>query len=295
MSFEAASNGKDKKRRLKLVLFLTGSYLIVEAVGGILAHSLALLADAGHMLTDVGGLALALTAISLAERKATSEKTYGYYRAEILAALINAVVLIGISVYILYEAYQRFVDPPKIQGTLMLVVASVGLAVNIAGVWILRAGSDESLNVKGAYFEVLSDLLTSVGVIVAAVIVMTTGWTYADPLISAGIGLFILPRTWRILAEAVNVLMEGTPLRFNMAALRERLLAIAGVQGVHDLHVWTITSSQNAMSAHLCVGAGNDHQKVLSSARALLLSEFDIRHSTIQVEEEICEAGGMHN
>ncbi|MGI0016822.1 MAG: cation diffusion facilitator family transporter, partial [Nitrososphaera sp.] len=199
------------KRRLAIVFGLTFVYLFAEVIGGLLTRSLALLADAGHMLTDVAGLGLALFAIKFAERPATPERTYGYYRVEILAAQTNAIVLIGISFYILYEAYRRFLDPPEVASKPMLLIASIGLIVNLAGLLILRAGSFESLNIKGAYFEVLSDMLTSVGVIIAGIVMWTTGWYYADPLISAGIGLFILPRTWKLLREAVGVLLEGTP------------------------------------------------------------------------------------
>ena len=201
------SPASTNKRSLALVFGLTLLYLIAEVVGGILTHSLALLADAGHMLTDVAGLGLALFAIRFAERPATPERTYGFYRVEILAALTNAVVLIGISLYILYEAWQRFKHPPEVESKGMLLVAVIGLVVNMAGIFILRKGSKESLNMKGAYFEVLSDMLTSVGVIIAGVIMLTTGWYYADPLISAGIGLFIFPRTWALLKEAVGVLL----------------------------------------------------------------------------------------
>ena len=212
---EISASGKNKKR-LMVVLALTSFYLIAEVVGGFLTGSLALLADAGHMLTDVGGLALALLAIKFAERPATPERTYGFYRVEILAALTNAVVLIGISIYILYEAYERFLNPPEVQSGTMIFIAIIGLIINIVGVFILRAGSKESLNMKGAYFEVLSDLLTSVGVIIAGVIMLTTGWYYADPIISAGIGLFIFPRTWALLKDAVGVLLEGTPSDVNI-------------------------------------------------------------------------------
>ncbi|MGH9929540.1 MAG: cation diffusion facilitator family transporter [Pyrinomonadaceae bacterium] len=214
--------GKSKKR-LEIVLALTTAYLVAEVVGGFLTHSLALLADAGHMFTDVAGLGLALFAIRFAERPATPERTYGYYRIEILAALVNAIALIGISLYILYEAFERFRNPPEIQSGPMLAVASGGFIVNLAGIYLLRAASKESLNMKGAYFEVLSDMLTSIGVIVAGVIMLTTGWYYADPIISAGIGLFILPRTWMLLRDAVGVLLEGTPADVNVASLREAI------------------------------------------------------------------------
>lgn len=281
------------KRNLAIVFCLTAFYMVAEAIGGIVTHSLALLADAGHMLTDVAGLGMALLAINFAERPATPERTYGYYRVEILAALTNAVVLIGISVLVLYEAYQRLRNPPAINSGAMLWIASIGLVVNIAGVVILRKGSTASLNVKGAYFEVLSDMLTSVGVIVAAIIILTTGWTYADALISAGIGLFILPRTWLLLREAVGVLLEGTPSDVNMTSLRGALCAIPGVFDVHDLHVWTLTSGMNAMSAHVVFVDTAMHDAVLSAVHDLCNREFKIGHVTVQVEKQgwkECEA-----
>jgi cobalt-zinc-cadmium efflux system protein len=219
--------GKNK-RRLTIVFGLTTLYLVVEVIGGLLTRSLALLADAGHMLTDVAGLGLALLAIWFAERPATPERTYGFYRVEILASLANAVVLVGISFYILYEAYERFRDPPEVQSGKMLLVAFVGLIINIIGIYLLRAASEESLNMKGAYFEVLSDMLTSIGVIVAGVIMLTTGWYYADPLISAGIGLFILPRTWMLLRDAVGVLLEATPSDITLRRCARPLAALLG-------------------------------------------------------------------
>lgn len=205
----SGSAASENKRRLALVLAITTVYLLAEVVGGLITHSLALLADAGHMLTDVGGLALALMAIRFGERAATPERTYGFYRVEILAALANAVALIVISVYILVEAYGRFRHPPTVSSWPMLAVATVGLAVNVAGVSILRAGPSASLNLKGAYFEVFSDMLSSIAVIIAAVIMWTTGWYYADPILSAGIGLFILPRTWKLLKELSASFWKG--------------------------------------------------------------------------------------
>ena len=282
------------KRRLAIVLGLTTTYLIAEVVGGLLTNSLALLADAGHMLTDVAGLALALLAIRFAERPATPERTYGYYRIEILAALCNAVVLIGISLYILYEAYERFRNPPEVRSGVMLAVASVGLVVNLIGIYLLRAASKESLNMKGAYFEVMSDMLTSIGVIAAAVIMLTTGWYYADPLISAGIGLFILPRTWLLLCDAVGVLLEGTPADVNVAALREAIGSVAGVAGVHDLHVWSLTSGVNAMSVHAVLGDHGLHDEVLAAVQQRITSEFKIAHATVQVECKGCAAYETH-
>lgn len=285
--------GKNK-RRLAVVLGLTTAYLIAEVIGGLLTHSLALLADAGHMLTDVAGLALALMAIQFAERPATPERTYGFYRVEILAALTNAVVLIGISLYILYEAFERFRNPPEVQSGAMLVVASFGLVINFVGIYLLRAASKESLNMKGAYYEVFSDLLTSIGVIAAAVIMLTTGWYYADPLISAGIGLFILPRTWMLLRAAVGVLLEGTPTDVNLAALREAIESVTGVASVHDLHVWSLTSGVHAMSVHAVLADHALHDEVLASVRQRVIADFKIAHATVQVECQGCAAYETH-
>ncbi|HKO42382.1 MAG TPA: cation diffusion facilitator family transporter [Pyrinomonadaceae bacterium] len=282
------------KKRLVIVLALTTTYLVAEVVGGLLTHSLALLADAGHMLTDVAGLVLALMAIQFAERPATPERTYGFYRVEILAALTNGVVLIGISLYILYEAYERFRNPPEVQSGAMLVVASVGLLINLVGIYLLRAASKESLNMKGAYYEVFSDLLTSIGVIAAALIMLTTGWYYADPLISAGIGLFILPRTWLLLRDAVGVLLEGTPTDVNLAALREAIKDVAGVADVHDLHVWSLTSGVNAMSVHAVLAAHALHDEVLAAVQKKVTAEFKIAHATVQVECQGCAAYETH-
>ncbi len=275
--------GKNKKN-LAIVFGLTAFYLIVEVIGGFWTGSLALLADAGHMLTDVAGVGLALLAIWFAEKPATPERTYGYYRVEILAALTNAVVLILISLYILYEAYQRFKNPPEVESAGMLGVAAIGLVINIIGMYILRSGSTESLNMKGAYFEVLSDALTSIGVIIAGIIMLTTGWYYADPIISAGIGLFILPRTWSLLKDAVGVLIEGTPSDVDLAKLRESLAKIEGVAGVHDLHVWSLTSGVNAMSVHAVLAETAEHDDVLARVHEHCTEEFKITHVTVQTE-----------
>ncbi len=275
--------GKNKKN-LTIVLGLTLTYLIAEVIGGFWFNSLALLADAGHMLTDVAGLALALLAIWFAEKTATPERTYGFYRFEILAALTNAVILIGISLYILYEAYQRFLNPPEVESTGMLIVAGIGLVINLIGMRILYGGSKESLNLKGAYFEVLSDMLTSIGVIIAGIIMLTTGWYYADPLLSAGIGLLILPRTWKLMMDAVNVLLEGTPADVNIAALRESLEELEGVAEIHDLHVWSITSGMNAMSVHAVLAENAEHDEVLARVHGHCTEEFKISHVTVQTE-----------
>jgi cobalt-zinc-cadmium efflux system protein len=293
-SGHSPSPASSNKKKLAVVFGFTLFYLVAEVVGGLLTNSLALLADAGHMLTDVAGLGLALFAIRFAERPATPERTYGYYRVEIIAAVTNAVVLIGVSLYILYEAYERFRSPPEVQSGAMLIVAAVGLAVNLAGMYILRAGSQESLNMKGAYFEVLSDMLTSVGVIAAGVIMLTTGWYYADPLISAGIGLFILPRTWKLLTEAVGVLLEGAPSDVNLAALRAAIGEVKGVAGVHDLHVWSLTSGVNAMSVHAVRADDAGHDDVLAAVQERVTRDFKIAHATVQVESKGCEERETH-
>lgn len=282
-SASGTSAGRHKSRLIG-ALALTTSFMAVEVVGGLWTGSLALLADAAHMLTDAGGLALALIAIRFAERPATPQRTYGYVRMEVLSALTNAVVLLLLTIYILYEAYQRFLNPPEVLGGPMLIVAVVGLAVNLISMKLLSAGSSESLNVKGAYLEVLSDMLGSLGVIVAAGVVMLTGWTLADPIIGASIGLFIVPRTWILLKQAIHILMEGTPPEVDMALLERKLLAVPGVTAVHDLHVWTITSGLDAMSCHLVVADISQGRSTLLSAQEAMKTGFGLTHVTIQVE-----------
>lgn len=278
------SSASRNQSGLKWALGLTSTYMVAEVVGGLATGSLALLADAAHMLTDAGGLAFALLAIKLGERAATSRRTYGLLRAEILAALGNAVVLLLLTVYILWEAYKRFVSPPEVLGWPMLIVAAVGLAVNLVSMRLLSAGSKESLNMRGAYFEVLSDMLGSLGVIVAALVVMLTGWNLADPIIGAGIGLFIVPRTWNLLKEATSVLVEAAPTHVDVDALRKRLTEIPGVVDVHHLHVWTVTSGLDAMSAHVVVDDATPERAALAAARKVAADEFRLGHSTIQVE-----------
>jgi cobalt-zinc-cadmium efflux system protein len=272
--------------RLRWALALTGTYMIAEVVGALVTGSLALLADAAHMLTDVGGLALALLAIRFAAREATPQLTYGYLRTEVLSALTNAVVLLLLTVYILYEAYQRFLSPPEILSGPMLIVAAIGLVVNLISMRLLAGGSSESLNVKGAYLEVLGDMLGSVGVIVAALIIMWTGWRLADPIMGAGIGLFIVPRTWTLLKQVTHILMEGTPPNVDLALLERKLMDIPSVTTVEDLHVWTVTSGFDAMSCHLVVADTSLGREVLRQARVVLKTDFNIDHVTIQIEDE---------
>lgn len=274
------------KGRLLGALGLTVTFMVVEAAGGLLTGSLALLADAAHMLTDAGGLALALIAIRFAERPATPQKTYGYVRLEILAALVNAVVLLLLTVFILYEAFDRFMNPPPVLAGPMLAVAAVGLVVNLVSMKLLAAGSSQSLNVKGAYFEVMSDMLGSLGVIIAALIVMFTGWRLADPIVGAGIGLFIVPRTWGLLKQTVHILMEGTPPEIDMTLLERMLKEIPGVIAVHDLHVWTITSGLDSMSCHLVIADMARARETLLAACEAMKAGFGLTHTTIQVEDQ---------
>lgn len=278
-----------QRGRLTAVLLLTGGYMLVEIAGCWLTGSLALLADAAHMGTDVFGLALALFAIWLGGRPPSPERTFGYFRAEILASAVNAVVLFGVSGYILYEAWRRFQEPPEVRSLPMLGVAVVGLAVNLAGVWLLRRGAGESLNVEGAFLEVVADLLGSLGVIAAGAVMYLTGWWYADPLFSAAIGLFIIPRTWRLLHEAVGILLEGAPPGLNLAEVRAAMQSVPGVGAVHDLHVWSITSSYVAMSGHVRVEGDARRADLLAALGALLEERFGIAHTTIQLEEPAYE------
>jgi cobalt-zinc-cadmium efflux system protein len=236
------------------------------------------------MLTDVAGLGMALAAIQFAQSRRDPSHTYGLYRLEVLAALVNALLLFGVAGYILYEAYRRLASPPDVPGMPLLVVATIGLLVNLVSFQLLRAGAKESLNVRGAYLEVLSDLLGSIGVIVAGVILLTTGWPYADPLIGAAIGLFILPRAWRLGSEALRILLEVAPRDIEVPAVERRLAALPAVAGVHDLHVWTLTSGLRAASGHLLLQDGAEVGSVLREATELLEGDFKIQHVTLQCE-----------
>ena len=267
-------------------LSLTGGYMLVELVGAFVTGSLALFADAAHMLTDVGGLALALFAIWIASRPPTPAKTYGYYRAEILAALLNALVLLGVATAVLVEAWERLLHPRPLLGLPMLAIGALGLVVNVIGIWLLHRDAAHSLNVRAAYLEVLSDAVSSLGVLLAATVVLVTGWTAADPLVSAGIALFIVPRTWGLLRQAVNILLEGVPAHLDLSAIEEAMGQVAGVVRVHDLHVWTLTSGREAMSAHVVVTDVRESERLLEALHGVLHARFGIDHTTIQLETE---------
>ncbi|OCB12859.1 cation diffusion facilitator family transporter [Mycobacterium intracellulare] len=273
-------------KRLWGALTLTGGYLVVELVGGLITGSLALISDAAHMGTDVLGISMALAAIHFARRPSTGQRSYGTYRLEVLAALGNGVLLFGVGGYILYEAFRRFQQPPEVLGVPMLIVAVIGLAVNIVSFRLLIAGAKESLNVKGAYLEVLSDMLGSIGVIVAAIVVAVTGWRYADIIVGAAIGLFILPRTARLMGEAFRIIMEFAPRGLDVDELQRNLEAVSGVLAVHDLHVWTLTSGMETATAHIVVEADAEYPAVLNTVRDLLANEYAIGHITIQCEPD---------
>jgi cobalt-zinc-cadmium efflux system protein len=269
---------------LVIAFCLTAAYMVVEFIVGFSVNSLALISDAAHMGTDVLGLGMALAAITLASRPATTQRTYGLYRLEVLAALANGVLLFGVAGYVLYEAVQRFSEPPDVPGAPLLVTAIVGLIINLISFRLLMAGAKESLNLKGAYLEVLGDLLGSVGVIVAAIILLATGWQYADPIIGIGIGLFILPRTWSLTRQAVNILLESAPKHIDMAALTHDVEAVPGVLAVHDLHVWTITSGMDSASGHIVIDPAADYRSILADVLQVLKNRHHIEHVTIQCE-----------
>ena len=282
------------QRRLLLVLALTAAYMLAEAVGGWLSGSLALLADAGHMLTDVAALALAFTAVLFGARPATPRKTFGYYRLEILAALVNGVALVLISLLICYEAYERWTRPQEVQTGLMITVAAGGLAVNLACAWLLHGDHEESLNVRGAWLHVVGDALGSVGAIAAGVLMSAFGWHRADPAVSALIALLIIWSSWHIIREATNVLLEGTPAHINLASVEEAILHTRGVEGVHDLHVWTITSGREALSAHVVHAHGVVQPELLKALRVKLHDRFGVDHLTIQMETSDFEDEMFH-
>ncbi len=280
----AISAGGRHRRPLIIAFALTAGYMIVEFVVGFAVNSLALVSDAAHMGTDVLGLGMALAAITLASRRTTSQRTYGFYRFEVLAALTNGILLFAVAGYVLFEAIQRFSNPPTIPGLPLLVVAGIGLVINLISFRLLTAGSKESLNLKGAYLEVLGDVLGSVGVIVAAIILFTTGWSYADPIIGVGIGLFILPRTWKLTRQALRILMEVAPPDLNIDKIAAEIAELPGVATVHDLHIWTITSGMESASGHVVVETDAGYSDVLDSVVRLLREKYHVSHATIQCE-----------
>jgi cation diffusion facilitator family transporter len=283
-----ATAGGVYRRRLLLALIIALGVLVAQVLGAWISGSLALFADAGHVLADVGGVALALSATTLAQRPPSVRRTFGWQRLEILAAAINALLLLGVAGFVLVEGVRRLGDTPQIEAVPMLVVAVLGLLANGAAMALLHRGQRESLSVRGAYLEVLADLLGSVAVVVAAGVILATGWYGADPVASILIGLFILPRTWILLREALDVLLEATPRDVDLAEVRRHMIDVEGVLDVHDLHAWTITSGLPTLSAHVVVSeralADGHGGIVLDRLGRCLSSHFDVEHSTFQLE-----------
>ncbi len=280
-------------RALKFVLIITAGFMVVEFVAGWIANSLALLADAGHMLTDAAALALALFAVWIAQRPATADKTFGYLRLEILAALVNGAALFVVAGVIVWDAVGRLADPPAVEPRILFGVASAGLVVNVVGAWLLHRGRDESLNIRGAYLHVLGDLLGSVGAMAAGAIILLTGWMLADPVISVGIALLILVGAWRLVRESVDVLLEATPRHIALGEVERLIAAIPGVSDVHDLHVWTLTSGVVAMSGHAIVEDPAAAQRVLEAVQERMAG-LGINHVTMQIARsplEPCQPG----
>jgi len=284
----AASSGRARQYGggLRTALIITASVMILEFIGGLLSNSLALLADAGHMLTDAGALGLSYFAIWFSSRPATSRKTYGFYRVEILAALLNGVLLVVVALLIFREAYSRFLTPQVVDADLMLIVASGGLFANVASAYVLFRTQSENLNVRGAFLHVLSDAIGSVGAILAGLAILFFGWLAADPLISCVVALLILSSSWILIRDAVDILLEGAPSHINLKSLKERIVSATGVRSVHDLHVWTLTSGIVAMSCHVVVDTDSPQWEVLMRVSEIAQHDFSIDHSTIQVEHE---------
>jgi cobalt-zinc-cadmium efflux system protein len=291
MSHEHARRAVDHRRRLGMVLAITCTILVVEVVGALLSGSLVLLADAGHMATDAAGIGLSLLAMWFATRPPSPSRTFGFQRLEILAAVANAIVLFGVGIYILVETVQRLLQPPVVASGTMLLFGAVGLAGNAVSLVLLRHGQSESLNLRGAFLEVLNDLLGSAAVLVAGAVIWTTGFQRADAIASAVVGLLILPRTWRLLRDALDVLLEATPKGVDLGEVRRHLLDDHSVVDVHDLHAWTITSGMPVLSAHIVVEEPSMSGQVLDRLYDCLRGHFDIDHSTIQLEP----AGHQHH
>ena len=282
---QALRAGLRHRSRLWWAAGLLAAFMAVETVAALLTGSLALLSDAGHMFTDVLGIAMALAAIHAAAHASTdSHRTFGLYRLEVLAALANAVLLTGVAVYVVVEAVTRFTDPPQVPASSMLTVAIGGLVVNLVAFALLRPGAKESINLRGAYLEVVGDLLGSAGVIVAALVIAVTGWSYADPIVAVLVALMILPRTFALGRSAVRILVQAAPEGLDVGLIRDRLAAVPGVCDVHDLHVWTLTSGMDVASAHLSLEPAAELGEVLATAREALHDDFSIEHATLQVE-----------
>jgi len=277
-----AVKGAGARRALVVAFALTAGFAIVEAVGGFLAGSLALLSDAGHMVTDAAALALALFANAVGRRPPSRRASYGYARAEVLAAFVNAIAMLAVVVFIAVEAVRRLLDPAPVAGGIVTLIGGTGLVVNIVAAWVLSRASGGSLNARGALLHVMGDLLGSVAALLAGVVIMTTGWTPIDPILSIAVALLIVRSTWQLLRQTTGVLMEGVPGHLDFDAIGRSLAALPGVSDVHDLHIWNMGSEEVALSAHLSIARGDDWLPLLAQARRMLARDHGIRHATLQ-------------
>ena len=275
-------------KMLSIALALTATFLIVELVGAYLFNSLALLSDAAHMFTDAAALAIALAAVKIGQRPADERRTFGYRRFEILAAAFNALLLFAVAAFVLWEGISRLMVAQPVESGGMLVVAVAGLVVNLIAMRLLSASKDKSLNIKGAYLEVWADMLGSAGVVAAALIIMATGWAWVDPIVAIAIGLWVLPRTWVLLKDTTQILLEGVPAHIELGEVRAALAGAPGVAGVHDLHVWSMSSDDVSLSAHIVLAEGAEAETVRRGVAAILHDRFKIEHATIQTEREAC-------
>jgi cobalt-zinc-cadmium efflux system protein len=275
-------------KRLAIALSLTSVFLVAELVGAFLFDSLALLSDAAHMFTDSAALAIALAAVKIGQRPPDDKRTFGYRRFEILAAAFNAILLFAVAGYVLIEGIGRFFDPKPVESVGMLVVATIGLVVNIISMRVLAGGKDDSLNVKGAYLEVWADMLGSLGVIAAAVAIYLTGYNWIDPIVAIGIGLWVLPRTWVLLRDTTHILLQGVPRGFDLKAIRAAMNEVSGVAGVHDFHLWSVAGDDASLTAHVALADGADAEATRRALAEILENQFAIHHATIQTETEPC-------
>ncbi|MBP6014265.1 MAG: cation transporter [Alphaproteobacteria bacterium] len=287
--------GQGSERRLLLALALTSAFLVAEVVAGLVFNSLALLSDAAHMFTDSAALAIAVAAVRIGSRASDSRRTFGYRRFEVLAAAFNSVLLFGVAIYIAVEGARRLLEPEPVQSLGMLLVATLGLGINLLAMRLLSPGSEKSLNVKGAYLEVWADMLGSLGVIVGAIVISLTGQTWVDPVVAIAIGLWVLPRTWTLLKDATNILLEGVPATLNLSDLRRAVGQVSGVAGVHDLHVWVSGADRPSCSLHVELDTDAEHDSVRVAICALLQERFHVLHTTVQTEREPCgERSALH-
>lgn len=276
-------------RNLAIALGLTSSFLIAEVIGAYWFNSLALLSDAAHMFTDAAALAIALVAMKIGQRSADAQRTYGYRRFEILAAAFNAVLLFAVAGYVLFEGISRFFEPSPVESVGMLIVASIGLLVNLAAMRVLAGGKEASLNVKGAYLEVWADMLGSLGVIGAAIVIYLTGWSWIDPFVAIAIGLWVLPRTWALLRDTTHILLQGVPRGFDLDAIRSAIAAVSGVESVHDLHLWSVAGDDASLTAHVLLQPGAAGEDTRVAVAEMLEAQFRIHHATLQTEIEPCK------